>query len=372
MEKVIVGISGGVDSAVAAYLLKQQGYLVEGLFMRNWDSQLNNDFLGNPESLAEVCPQEKDYQDAKKVCDQLGITLHRKDFIEEYWDDVFTYFINELKAYRTPNPDILCNKYIKFDAFLKVAKLLGATHIATGHYAKYSNGILYKASDLSKDQSYFLCQLTKKQLDQTLFPLANLKKTDVRKIANDLNLVVKNKKDSTGICFIGERNFTEFLKNYLPSLPGDIVTINNQIIGKHNGLMYYTIGQRKGLGIGSSHLKNGDNRPFFVIGKDIKTNHLIVGPGYDNELLYSTSCTVININYLGIKTDKKLMAKFRYRQPDQAVSIKWLDQKTALVTFENEQRAVTPGQACVFYEKDICLGGGFIDQVFKNDLRCKY
>lgn len=360
-------MSGGVDSAVAAYLLKKQGYQVEGLYMQNWDSSLNNDLLGNPDLKATICPQERDYLDAKKVCEQLGIILHRKDFIEEYWNDVFTYFLNELKAYRTPNPDILCNKYIKFDAFLKEALKLKADYIATGHYVGYASGNLYKAKDLKKDQSYFLCQLTRKQLEKSIFPLANITKIEVRKIAASLDLVVKNKKDSTGICFIGERNFQAFLKNYLPNQPGKIITPNNEVLGEHQGLMYYTIGQRKGLGIGSNHLKNKDNRPWFVVKKDVEHNALIVEQGCENALLYSTSCLVKDINYLGSKPLKKLMAKFRYRQPDQEVFVKWIDQSNALVSFKKPQRAVTPGQACVFYKQNICLGGGFIDKVYREN-----
>ena len=238
MKKVVIGMSGGVDSSVAAILLKKAGYDVVGLFMRNWDSSINNDFLGNPNLNNNICPQEQDYNDAIEVCKKLGIELHRVDFVKEYWDNVFNYFLEELKVGRTPNPDIMCNKYIKFDAFVKKAKELGADYIATGHYAKMNDGKLYKSFDKNKDQTYFLSQLSEEQLKNVLFPLGDIDKTEVRKIASEYGLITANKKDSTGICFIGERNFKEFLKNYLPNIPGAIINIENgEKLGTHIGLI---------------------------------------------------------------------------------------------------------------------------------------
>ena len=251
MKKVVIGMSGGVDSSVAAIKLKEQGYEVIGLFMRNWDSLANMEY--DAPSTSNICPQEEDYNDAKKVCDKLGIPLYRKDFVKEYWDYVFTYFLDELKHGRTPNPDIMCNKYIKFDMFRREAVKLGADFIATGHYARIENGKLLRGVDDNKDQTYFLSQVSKEQLKNVLFPIGDMVKSDVRKIALDNGLITAKKKDSTGICFIGERNFTKFLENYLPNTPGDIVNIDtNEVIGKHIGLMYYTIGQRKGLDIGGT------------------------------------------------------------------------------------------------------------------------
>ena len=269
-KKVVIGMSGGVDSSVAAILLKEQGYDVIGLFMRNWDSSVNNDYLGNPDLNSDICPQEKDYNDAIKVCEKIGIPLHRVDFVKEYWDYVFTYFLDELKKGRTPNPDIMCNKYIKFDYFIKEAKKLGADYIATGHYAKMENGYLCRSKDTNKDQTYFLSQLSREQLQNVIFPLGDITKDKVREIAKKYDLVTASKKDSTGICFIGERNFKEFLKNYLPNQKGKIVNIEtNEVLGEHIGLMYYTIGQRRGLDIG------GNNERLFVVGKDLNKKEAI-------------------------------------------------------------------------------------------------
>ena len=374
--KVILGLSGGVDSSVSLKLLKDQGYDVEAMFMRNWDSATNNDILGNPDIDDDVCPQEKDYQDAVKVCEQLNVKLNRIDFIEEYWNTVFTYFLNEYKSGRTPNPDIMCNKYIKFNAFLKYASSLGADYIAMGHYARVRHekdkSYLLRGVDSNKDQTYFLCQISQAQLRKSLFPVGDLTKEEVRKIANDANLWTAKKKDSTGICFIGERNFKQFLKNYLPSTPGDIVTTDGKVIGKHDGLMYYTIGQRKGLGIGGS--KEFENAARFVCGKDLEKNHLIVGQGHDSKFLISNNCIATDLNWI---TDKPIegklyQAKFRYRQADNDVTIKYLGEDKIQVFYKNGCRAVTPGQAVVIYDGEICLGGAIIDEVYFDDERRKY
>ena len=318
-KKVVVGMSGGVDSSVSAILLQKQGYEVIGLFMRNWDSLADGE-LDGPTTSTGQCPQEADYDDAKAVCDKLGIPLYRKDFIKEYWDYVFTYFLDELKNGRTPNPDIMCNKYIKFDMFAKEARKLGADYIATGHYARMNNGHLLRGIDSNKDQTYFLSQVSKKQLENVLFPVGDMEKKDVRKIAEEYELITAKKKDSTGICFIGERNFKNFLKNYLPNQPGDVINIDtNEVIGKHIGLMNYTIGQRKGLNIG------GTKDKMFVVGKDLEKNVLYICLGEDNDYLISTSCLVDNINYLGDEKLENVTAKFRYRQEDIPVHLEWLE-----------------------------------------------
>ena len=366
MTKVIVGISGGVDSSVAAYLLKKQGYEVEGLFMRNWDSLMNNDILGNPTLQNQnICTQEQDYNYAVAVCKKLDIPLHRIDFVKEYWDYVFTYFLDELKKGRTPNPDIMCNKYIKFDYFVKEAKRLGADYIATGHYAKMENGYLKRAKDSNKDQTYFLSQLNKEQLSNVLFPLGDIEKKEVRLLAKELDLITANKKDSTGICFIGERNFKNFLKNYLPAMPGDVVDIaTDKKVGEHIGLMYYTIGQRKGLDIG------GNKDKMFVVGKDLTKNILYVSFG-DNEYLYSDSCLIDTVNFNCDLRPTKCSAKFRYRQDDIDVNLTYLDDGNILVKYDHV-KAVTPGQACVLYKDDICLGGGIIKEIYKNNEKIWY
>ena len=374
--KVILGLSGGVDSSVSLKLLKDQGYDVEAMFMRNWDSATNNDILGNPDIDDDVCPQEKDYQDAVKVCEELGVKLNRIDFIEEYWNTVFTYFLDEYRSGRTPNPDIMCNKYIKFNAFLKYASSLGADYIAMGHYARVRHdkdmSYLLRGVDSNKDQTYFLCQISQEQLRKSLFPVGDLTKAEVRQIASDANLWTAKKKDSTGICFIGERNFKQFLKNYLPSTPGDIVTTKGEVIGKHDGLMYYTIGQRKGLGIGGS--KEYLNDAWFVCGKDLEKNQLIVGQGHDSIYLMSNNCIASNVNWISYKPEenKEYQAKFRYRQADNIVTFKYLDNNRIHVFYKNGCRAVTPGQAVVLYDGEICLGGAIIDEVYYNEERRKY
>ena len=372
MAKVIVGLSGGVDSAVAAYLLKKQGHEVIGAFMRNWDSQLNNDILGNNWK-GDICPQEVDYNDAKEVARLLGIELLRVDFIKEYWDHVFTYFLDEYKKGRTPNPDIMCNKYIKFDSFLKFAKQHGADYVATGHYAKIvheeNRSILMKASDDNKDQSYFLSFLSQEQIKDVLFPLADIDKGEVRRIANELNLNVANKKDSTGICFIGERNFKEFLKNYIPAQKGKIVDIaTNKVVGEHQGVYYYTIGQRKGLNIGG--IKGSDGRSWFVVRKDVKNNILYVAIGDDNAYLLCDEVYVTDCNYLkdiekGIEI--KCTAKFRYRQKDIPVRIIRNEDDTITVLSDNKLKSVTNGQiACFYNEKDELFAAGIIDSIFNE------
>lgn len=365
-KKVVVGMSGGVDSSVSAILLQKQGYEVIGLFMRNWDSLADGE-LDGPTTSTGQCPQEADYDDAKAVCDKLGIPLYRKDFVKEYWDYVFTYFLDELKNGRTPNPDIMCNKYIKFDMFAKEARKLGADYIATGHYARMNNGHLLRGIDSNKDQTYFLSQVSKKQLENVLFPVGDMEKKDVRKIAEEYELITAKKKDSTGICFIGERNFKNFLKNYLPNQPGDVINIDtNEVIGKHIGLMNYTIGQRKGLNIG------GTKDKMFVVGKDLEKNVLYICLGEDNDYLISTSCLVDNINYLGDEKLENVTAKFRYRQEDIPVHLEWLENGEVLVRYEQGVKSVTPGQACVFYNKEECLGGGIIKEVRKDGKKLWY
>lgn len=366
--KVLVGLSGGVDSAVAAWKLKQEGHDVTCCFMRNWDSFANNDIAGNPEIFNDVCPQEQDYMDAKAVADHLGLKLLRIDFIQEYWDSVFTTFLKEYSAGRTPNPDILCNKYIKFDAFYQYAKDLGFDAIATGHYAsnrRDENGFVWmtRAADQNKDQTYFLAQVAEKPLSETLFPIGPLTKPEVRTIASDLQLEsVASKKDSTGICFIGERNFRQFLSNYLPAQEGDIVDIDTgTVVGRHQGTLYYTIGQRKGLHI--DHFKG----PWFVAGKDVANNRLLVARTDHDHWLYSDSCLVKDINWIipeGFEVPEAITAKFRYRQPDQQILIERLDDTTAMVRYPQKIASVTAGQEAVFYMGDVCLGGGVIEQVF--------
>ena len=367
--KVLVGLSGGVDSAVAAYLLKKQGYEVSACFMRNWDALANNDYLGNPTINNSQCPQEADYDDAVKVAEKLGIPLYRIDFVKEYWDDVFSYLIREYEAGRTPNPDVFCNKYIKFDAFLKYALKNGFEMIAMGHYAKRidKDGMAYlcKSFDKNKDQTYFLNQISQEQLSYALFPLGDIDKKEVRKIAHDLNLEIADKKDSTGICFIGERNFKQFLKNYIPAKEGNIIDIEtNRILGKHEGVMYYTIGQRKGLGIGG--ISGEEAKGWFIVKKDIKNNILYVASGDENEYLLSDRCIVKELNFISKKPleGSHINAKFRYRQEDKPVTIHYINNQEVELIFDEPYKAVTPGQAAVFYDGEICLGGGLIDSTY--------
>jgi tRNA-specific 2-thiouridylase len=377
MPKVIVGLSGGVDSSVSALLLLRQGFDVEGLYMRNWDSALNNDRMGNPDLADPVCPQEVDYADAVRVAEHLGIRLHRHDFIREYWDDVFALFLEEYRRGRTPNPDILCNKSIKFRSFSAVAHALGADFIAMGHYARIDRSEndlrLLRGVDAAKDQSYFLCQLTRAQLADVLFPVGGLLKTEVRRLAREAGLSTADKRDSTGICFIGERRFAAFLANYLPATPGEIVTSAGDVVGSHDGLMYHTIGQRKGLGIGGSN--RFGNAPWFVVGKDLEHNRLVVAQGIDHPLLYADSCRVEDFNWIPEEPfagELSCTAKFRYRQADVPVVVfRGLDGDLS-VRFGHDVRAVTPGQSCVLYRGEECLGGGTIAAAFKDGIQRGY
>ena len=355
--RVVVGISGGVDSSVAAYLLKKQGHDVIGLFMINWDEQDGQ------------CTAEDDYEDVKRVCTKIGIPYFSVNYAKEYYDRVFQYFLDEYKAGRTPNPDVLCNREIKFGPFLEKAKALGADMIATGHYAKtiVKDGKTYlaKANDLSKDQSYFLNQLNQNQLSSVIFPLADIEKKEVREIARELELSTADKKDSTGICFIGERNFKKFLKQYLPAQPGEIRNLEGEVVGRHDGLMYYTIGQRKGLNIGGR--KDGNGERWFVLKKDLENNILYVSQG-ECDVLFSNGLYADTFNWIPeVPKEKKFscLAKFRYRQPDQKVFVEVLDETHIKVDFEQKQRAITEGQFVVLYtEEGICLGGGIINEKF--------
>ena len=357
MKTVVLGMSGGVDSAVSAYLLKQQGYNVIALFMHNWEEEDNG-----------CCTAEQDFEDVKRVSEKLGIPYYSVNFAKQYKEKVFSYFLDEYKRGRTPNPDVLCNREIKFGPFLQYAMALGADYIATGHYCgidhnQDGNHYLLKAADQNKDQTYFLNQLSQQQLSKVLFPLANVPKQKVREIANELGLVNAKKKDSTGICFIGERNFREFLQNYLPNQPGKIVDTNGKVVGEHIGLMYYTLGQRRGLGLGGT--TEGQGR-WFVVEKDMENNKLVVSHG-DESVLNSTSLIATNVNWIPACPGKKFTctAKFRYRQSEQGVDVTVLDDGSVEVKFHEPQRAVTPGQFVVFYNDTCCLGGGIIDKVIK-------
>jgi len=357
-KHIIVGMSGGVDSSVAALLLKEQGHHVEGVFMKNWEEDDTDTF----------CPASVDMADAQLVCDQLQIELHRINFAAEYWERVFTDFLAEYKAGRTPNPDILCNKEIKFKAFLHYAKQRGADFIATGHYARcsFKNNLfqLFKGLDAQKDQSYFLYTLTQEQLSQSLFPIGEINKNTVREIANKAGFNNHAKKDSTGICFIGEKKFKAFLSEYLPMQPGHIATTEGIIIGKHDGLMFYTLGQRQGLKIGG--LKNSSEAPWYVVNKDIERNILIVAQGQNHPSLYANALITSHIHWIqGTPPILPLTAaaKTRYRQTDQACVIYQVDEKQYKIDFREPQRAITPGQSVVFYQDDQCLGGGIIEQL---------
>lgn len=360
-KKVICGMSGGVDSSVSAFILQQQGYQVEGLFMKNWEEDDDTDY----------CTAAADLADAQAVCDKLGIKLHKINFAAEYWDNVFEHFLSEYKAGRTPNPDILCNKEIKFKAFLEyAAEDLGANYIATGHYVRRrgtdNKAQLLRGLDANKDQSYFLYTLSSKQVGQSLFPVGDIEKPIVRAIAEDLDLITAKKKDSTGICFIGERKFKDFLARYLPAQPGNIRTVEGDIIGLHDGLMYHTLGQRKGLGIGG--VKGASEEAWYVVEKDLVNNELIVAQGHDHSALLSTGLIAQQLHWVDrqpIREPLRCTVKTRYRQTDVPCIIEPIDDESIKVIFDEPQIAVTPGQSAVFYLDEVCLGGGIIEQQLK-------
>jgi tRNA-specific 2-thiouridylase len=371
-------MSGGVDSSVTALLLQQQGYEVEGLFMKNWDEDDGTDY----------CTAREDLADAQAVADKLGIQLHTANFAAEYWDNVFEYFLKEYRAGRTPNPDILCNKEIKFKVFLDYAQILGADLIATGHYVRTSSvrtkldgtqTYLLKGLDNNKDQSYFLHAVDEHAFSKTLFPIGEMEKPEVRAIAEKYGLATAKKKDSTGICFIGERRFKDFLEQYLPAQPGNIETPEGKVIGSHHGLMYHTLGQRQGLGIGG--LKDSGEEPWYVAGKDLSRNVLIAVQGGNHPLLFTDTLQVAQLHWINgipellssaeintglLNTELECTAKTRYRQPDQACTVEKND-AGYLLKFDEPQRAVTPGQSVVLYQDEICLGGGVIESSW-NDI----
>ncbi|MFC3767934.1 tRNA 2-thiouridine(34) synthase MnmA [Paenibacillus sp. GCM10012303] len=355
--RVVVGMSGGVDSSVTALLLKQQGYDVIGIFMKNWD---DTDEFGH-------CTAEEDAEDVRRVCAQIDIPFYTVNFEKQYSEKVFQYFLDEYRKGRTPNPDVMCNREIKFGEFLQKAIALGADYLATGHYARVErkDGAyrLLRGVDANKDQTYFLNALNQEQLSKAMFPIGHLPKPKVREIALEAGLATAKKKDSTGVCFIGERNFKEFLSQYLPAKPGEIRTYDGEVKGRHDGLMYYTLGQRQGLGIGGS----GTGEPWFVAGKDLESNVLYVVQGETDPHLYTKGLTATDLNWIHpVLPDAPLActAKFRYRQPDQGVTVRFLGEGRCEVEFDKPQKAVTPGQAVVFYDGDVCLGGAVIDRTY--------
>lgn len=367
--RVVVGMSGGVDSSATALKLKREGYDVVGIFMKNWDDTDENG----------VCTATEDYKDVQAVANQIGIPYYSVNFEKEYWNKVFEYFLDEYKKGRTPNPDVICNKEIKFKAFLDYVMDLGADYVATGHYARVErddDGTVHmlRGVDSNKDQTYFLNQLSQDQLQRVMFPLGEMEKPDVRQLAEEAGLKTADKKDSTGICFIGERDFKEFLMNYLPAQPGEMQTLDGDVVNTHDGLMYYTIGQRQGLGIGGS--KEYGNEPWFVIGKDLERNVLLVGQGFHHEHLYATHLEASDFSFTvkaPAEAEFRCTAKFRYRTDDVPVTIKMNDDRTeAIVEFDEPQRAITPGQAIVLYDGEECLGGGTIDRAYKEDKQLQY
>lgn len=367
--RVVVGMSGGVDSSVSALLLKEAGYDVVGVFMKNWDDTSDDG----------VCTATEDYEDVAKVADEIGIPYYGINFEKEYWDRVFTYFLDEYKAGRTPNPDVMCNKEIKFKAFLDYADQLDADYIAMGHYAQVerdADGVTHmlRGADKGKDQTYFLSQLSQEQLAKSLFPIGHLQKKEVRAIAEKAGLATAKKKDSTGICFIGERNFRHFLSEFLPAQPGKMMTKDGTIMGDHAGLMYYTIGQRSGLGIGGN---SENSEPWFVIGKDISKNILYVGQGFNNPDLMATSLDASGMSFTNHGMYKAgdefhVTAKFRYRQADTGVTVKMTSDTAAQITFDEPVRAITPGQAVVLYDGAECLGGATIDHAYNAVQELQY
>ncbi|WP_325176702.1 tRNA 2-thiouridine(34) synthase MnmA [Paenibacillus alkalitolerans] len=358
--RVVVGMSGGVDSSVTALLLKRQGYDVIGVFMKNWD---DTDEFG-------FCTAEEDAEDVRRVCAQIGIPSYTVNFEKEYYEKVFEYFLSEYRAGRTPNPDVMCNREIKFGEFLQKGLELGADFIATGHYARVIEADgeykLLRGVDSNKDQSYFLNALNQKQLSKAMFPLGGYTKPEIRAIAAEAGLATAKKKDSTGICFIGEKNFKEFLSNFLPAKPGDIMTFDGEVKGRHDGLMYYTLGQRQGLGIGGG----GSGEPWFVADKDLERNILYVVQGETDPRLYSSRLFATGVQWISGRIPESALrctAKFRYRQPDQSVAVTMTGAGTCVVDFDLPQKAITPGQAVVFYNGEECLGGGTIDRVEKAE-----
>ena len=360
--RVVVGMSGGVDSSVAALLLKEEGYDVVGVFMKNWDDTNENG----------ICTAAQDYEDVARVCDVLSIPYYSVNFEKEYWDRVFMYFLETYQKGHTPNPDVMCNKEIKFKAFLSYALELGADYVATGHYARVikdesGQTHMLRGIDQNKDQSYFLHQLSQNQIEKVLFPLGGFFKPEIRELAQKAGLPTAQKKDSTGICFIGERNFKAFLSQYLPGQKGEMVTADGKIMGTHDGLMYYTIGQRHGLGIG------GNGEPWFVIGKNLKENKLIVGQGFHHEKLYANRVFVHAVNWIvPVEENLSCTAKFRYRQADIPVTVRKISKDMVEVLCHEWVRAITPGQGAVFYQEEECLGGGLIDAVYQDEQRCAY
>lgn len=363
-KRIVIGMSGGVDSSVAAWLLKEQGHDVIGIFMKNWD---DTDEFG-------VCTAEQDAEDVRRVCAQLDIPFYVVNFERQYYDKVFAYFLEEYRRGRTPNPDVMCNREIKFGEFLQAALDLGADYLATGHYADVCERdgafTLLRAADTKKDQTYFLHALDQSQLSKAMFPLGRLTKPEVRELARRLGLATAEKKDSTGVCFIGERNFKEFLSHYLPAQPGEMRSAEGELKGSHDGLMYYTLGQRQGLGIGGS----GSGEPWFVVDKDLHSNTLIVAQGEQHPRLYSFGLIVRELHWIGTIPDAlrnmtetfTCTAKFRYRQPDQDVTIHRLPDGTFSIAFHVPQRSITPGQSVVLYDGEVCLGGGIIEEALKN------